>query len=121
MFSQIRQKNRQKKLARIAADLTREPEPYLEPRRQRQRQLEQQQQLEQQLEEELPVLESAYNGMGVGGDGGPMAEKVMPVPGSIYADLGGVEPVNLISFAYQIASGLVNKTIQYNKSSLSNE
>ena len=33
---------------------------------------------------------------------------VVPDPTSPYADLGEVEPVNLISFAYQIASGMVS-------------
>ena len=37
------------------------------------------------------------------------SEGVIPVPGSQYAELGGVEPVNLISFAYQIASGMVRR------------
>ena len=36
--------------------------------------------------------------------------KVKPAPGSLYADLGDFEPVNLLSFAYQIASGMVSKT-----------
>lgn len=35
--------------------------------------------------------------------------KVKPAPGSLYADLGDFEPVNLLSFAYQIASGMVSK------------
>lgn len=34
--------------------------------------------------------------------------KVKPAPGSLYADLGDFEPVNLLSFAYQIASGMVS-------------
>lgn len=34
---------------------------------------------------------------------------VVPHPDSPYASLGEVEPVNLISFAYQIASGMVSK------------
>ena len=33
--------------------------------------------------------------------------KVKPAPGTLYADLGEFEPVNLLSFAYQIASGMV--------------
>ena len=33
---------------------------------------------------------------------------VIPDPTSPYADLGEVDPVNLISFAYQIASGMVS-------------
>ena len=33
---------------------------------------------------------------------------VIPDPNSPYADLGEVEPVNLICFAYQIASGMVS-------------
>lgn len=54
-----------------------EPEPYLEPRMQ-----------------------------------GAMAEeeedmRVVPSPDSPYAALGEVEPVSLISFAYQIATGMV--------------
>ena len=36
--------------------------------------------------------------------------KVKPAPGSLYADLGDFEPVNLLSFAYQIASGMVSKS-----------
>ena len=35
------------------------------------------------------------------------SDTVTPPPDSPYADLGEVEPVNLISFAYQIASGMV--------------
>ena len=34
--------------------------------------------------------------------------KVKPAPGTLYADLGDFEPVNLLSFAYQIASGMVS-------------
>ena len=37
--------------------------------------------------------------------------KVKPAPGTLYADLGEFEPVNLLSFAYQIASGMVSKTL----------
>ena len=40
-------------------------------------------------------------------------DAVFPAPGSLYADLGEVEPVNLISFAYQIASGMVSVTAQF--------
>ena len=36
--------------------------------------------------------------------------KVKPAPGTLYADLGEFEPVNLLSFAYQIASGMVSHT-----------
>ena len=40
--------------------------------------------------------------------------KVKPTPGSLYADLGDFEPVNLLSFAYQIASGMVReRSINY--------
>lgn len=35
-------------------------------------------------------------------------QPVQPEPDSIYAELGELEPVNLISFAYQIASGMVS-------------
>ena len=35
------------------------------------------------------------------------SENVMISPLSPYANLGDVNPVNLISFAYQIASGMV--------------
>ena len=35
------------------------------------------------------------------------SENVMISPLSPYANLGDVDPVNLISFAYQIASGMV--------------
>lgn len=34
--------------------------------------------------------------------------KVKPAPGTLYHDLGEFEPVNLLSFAYQIASGMVS-------------
>lgn len=37
----------------------------------------------------------------------PMSSVAMPEE-SPYATLGDVEPVNLISFAYQIAAGMVN-------------
>ena len=41
-------------------------------------------------------------------DGGMEGEaRVVPSPDSPYAALGEVEPVSLISFAYQIASGMV--------------
>jgi len=36
-----------------------------------------------------------------------LGEAVVPAPDSPYAELGEVEPVNLISFAYQIAHGMV--------------
>jgi hypothetical protein len=50
---------------------------------------------------------------GTGGVGEEEEEvKVKPAPGSLYADLGDFEPVNLLSFAYQIASGMVSKTTQ---------
>ena len=43
------------------------------------------------------------------GEWGAVGEMcVVPSPDSPYADLGGVDPVNLISFAYQIASGMVS-------------
>ena len=35
------------------------------------------------------------------------SDAVTPPHDSLYADLGEVEPVNLISLAYQIASGMV--------------
>ena len=35
------------------------------------------------------------------------SDAVTPPPDSLYADLGEVEPVNLISFAYQIAPGMI--------------
>ena len=44
-----------------------------------------------------------------GGIGEEEEVKVKPAPGSLYADLGDFEPVNLLSFAYQIASGMVSK------------
>ena len=54
-----------------------EPEPYLEPRMQG-----------AVVEEEVDM-------------------RVVPSPDSPYAALGEVEPVSLISFAYQIATGMV--------------
>lgn len=95
-------KNRQRKLAKIVADLSKEPEPYLEPHHHRQ-------QLQQQQVDEWTVSEvaaAAAKGTGFGED--IVGDKVIPVPGSPYAELGGVEPINLMSFAYQIASGMVN-------------
>lgn len=99
---QIAHKNRQKKLAKIVADLSREPEPYLEPHHNQ----------HQKLQDELPILEAAAVSKVAmfDGDRGMVGNGMITMPGSIYADLGGVEPVNLISFAYQIASGLVNMT-----------
>lgn len=74
-----------------------EPQPYLEPH--------------------THQLEAASATMVTEAEGGDkdlvvdhkeqMSEGVVPMPGSQYAELGGVEPVNLISFAYQIASGMV--------------
>jgi len=40
-------------------------------------------------------------------------DAVLPAPSSLYADLGEVQPVNLISFAYQIASGMVRVMAQF--------
>lgn len=37
---------------------------------------------------------------------------LIPSPENPYADLGGVEAVNLLSFAYQIASGMVSFFIE---------
>lgn len=49
------------------------------------------------------------HGTGMGTRVGEEEEvKVKPAPGSLYADLGDFEPVNLLSFAYQIASGMVS-------------
>ncbi len=44
----------------------------------------------------FPLLQVSFEGV------------VTPPPGSIYERLGDVEPVNLLSFAYQIASGMVS-------------
>ena len=84
---QITHKIRQKKFSR--SSFLKEPEPYLEPRKNK------------QLTEQVPtlILQSEDLPREEGG--------VMPSPDSPYAALGGVEPVNLISFAYQIASGMV--------------
>ena len=50
------------------------------------------------------------HGTGMGTRVGEEEEvKVKPAPGSLYADLGDFEPVNLLSFAYQIASGMVSE------------
>ena len=48
----------------------------------------------------------------VSGEAGENEEevKVKPAPGTLYHDLGEFEPVNLLSFAYQIASGMVSHT-----------
>ena len=81
-------------MAKIMADLSKVPEPYLEPR-------------SQDDYEVFPPSEAAAAqikpefGKDISGD------TVVPTPGSLYAELGGVEPVNLLSFAYQIASGMV--------------
>ncbi len=40
-------------------------------------------------------------------------EAAIPEPEDPYADLGELEPVNLISFAYQIACGMVCRTETY--------
>ncbi len=91
---QVTHKNRQKRMAKLMADLAKEPEPYIEPQSQDQY-------------EEFPISGAAAVqvkpefGKDISGD------KVIPTPGTLYAELGGVEPVNLLSFAYQIASGMV--------------
>ncbi len=70
-----------------------EPEPYLVPQHHRE--------------------EESHGDRGVNGGGGAEWDpktgdlRVLPGPDSLYAALGEVEPVNLISFAYQIASGMV--------------
>ena len=99
LFSpQVMQKNRQRKLARIAG--LREPEPYLEPRKQ------------SCTEPAAAALvlrshDDGAVGRGVGEEEVDLMS-VVPSPDSPYADLGGVEPETLISFAYQIASGMVS-------------
>lgn len=101
---QVMHRNRQKKLAKIAG--LREPEPYLEPRKQKDTEPAAAHSVRPE------ELEGAVGGgEEVGGEveeaeGGEMS--IVPMPDSPYADLGGVEPVNLISFAYQIASGMVS-------------
>ena len=98
--SQVTHKNRQRRMARIIADMSREPEPYLVPKLQQQRQL-----------DKLPVsavaavAASSTRASGFGKD--VLGDQVLPKAGSRYADLGGVEPISLISFAYQIATGMV--------------
>ena len=82
---QITHKNRQRRLANIAG--LKEPEPYLEP------QISQAAAVLVVRNEELEEVAT---------------RAIMPSPDSPYAPLGGVEPVNLISFAYQIASGMVS-------------
>ena len=53
--------------------------------------------------------QEGVEGGGAGwGDAEDNTTSVVPSPDSPYADLGGVDPVNLISFAYQIASGMVS-------------
>lgn len=95
-------RNRQRKLARIAGISLKEPEPYLVP----------------QNKKPPPPPESAAAAAAAallhseGLMGGAMGAEwegmpVMPSPDSPYAELGGVDPVNLINFAYQIASGMV--------------
>lgn len=49
-------------------------------------------------------------GVAGGVAGGEEVGTLVPSPDSPYAALGEVEPVNLISFAYQIASGMVRAT-----------
>ena len=72
-----------------------QPEPYLEPKPQS---------TEEATTDEEPSSVP-----------GPVRDTIIedadlvlkPPPGSTYADLGDVEPVNLLSFAYQVASGMV--------------
>ena len=100
---QITHKNRQRKLARIAGISLKEPEPYLVPQAKK-------------PPEGAAAAAAAALLQSEGFDGAVgamMADRewegmsVVPSPDSPYADLGGVDPVNLISFAYQIASGMV--------------
>ena len=84
-------------MAKLMADLSKEPEPYLEPHSQDQYE-------EFPLSGAAAVQSKPEFGKDVTGD------KVVPLPGTLYAELGGVEPVNLLSFAYQIAYGMVSKT-----------
>ena len=98
---QVTHKNRQRRMAKIIADMSKEPEPYLIPK------------LQQQHGDKLLVSAAAAaapKSTEFGKD--IMGDQVLPKPGSRYAELGGVEPINLISFAYQIASGMVGLEIQ---------
>jgi len=85
-------------MAKMIADMSREPEPYLIPKLQQQIQL-----------DKLPACAAAATSSirtsGFGKD--ILGDQVVPHMGSRYAELGGVEPISLISFAYQIATGMV--------------
>ena len=104
LLTQVTHKNRQRRMARIIADMRQEPEPYLIPKLQTQQQ--------QQYKFTTSCNESAASAVactpGFGKD--IMGDQVVPKPGSRYADLGGVEPISLISFAYQIATGMVSQS-----------
>ena len=99
------QKNRQRKLARIAG--LREPEPYLEPRKQKQHTEAAAAAAAALSARDFVAGEASQEGA-VGANGEEMSNMVVPGPDSPYADLGGVEPESLISFAYQIATGMVS-------------
>ena len=72
-----------------------QPEPYLEPKLQSTE--------DATTDEDPSSVPGPQRETGI--EGADSALK--PPPGSTYADLGDVEPVNLLSFAYQIASGMV--------------
>jgi len=91
-------------MAKIMADLSKVPEPYLEPRCQDQ----------YEVFEAFPPSEAAAAQMKPEFGKDISGDTVVPTPGSLYAELGGVEPVNLLSFAYQIASGMVISVIVMN-------
>ena len=96
---QVMQRNRERKLAQIAG--LRQPEPYLEPVPVAPPQ--------PKLLAALPYQpEGGATGEGGVAPGEQEHGAVKPGPKSPYASLGEVEPVNLTSFAYQIASGMVS-------------
>ena len=104
---QVTHKNRQRKLAKIAGMALKEPEPYLVPQTKKPAKAAAAAAAAAvMLAEQEEGLEGA---VGAGwGDAEDIMTSVVPSPDSPYADLGGVDPVNLISFAYQIASGMVS-------------
>lgn len=76
-----------------------EPEPYLEPR------------MQKHLEQAAAQMQRPNSFLEGGVARGDGETGVVPSPDSPYAALGEVDPVNLISFAYQIATGMVSVQI----------
>lgn len=126
---QIMQRNHYRRLLR--AGKLQEPQPYLEPRSPRSKVSSHGGELFDSVEMQALGLEGVEvtgeggepgaSGGAASGEGGASGEcvtvrldeeevKVKPAPGTLYADLGEFEPVNLLSFAYQIASGMVGHT-----------